>query len=84
MCDEAKQYAQTLLNRGHLVHSPSSERSGQGENLAMGCSTSAAQPIEEAVTNWWVSILRSCYADIRLDEVSNSAFENKLEATQQS
>lgn len=53
MCDEAKQYAQTLLNMGSLMHSPSSERSGQGENLAMGCSTSAAQPIEEAVTNWY-------------------------------
>ncbi|PFX24965.1 Protein PRY1 [Stylophora pistillata] len=51
MCDEAKQYAQTLSNMGSLMHSPSSERSGQGENLAMGCSIRAPQTIEEAVTN---------------------------------
>ncbi|XP_022791759.1 protein PRY2-like [Stylophora pistillata] len=61
MCDEAKQYAQTLSNMGSLMHSPSSERSGQGENLAMGCSIRAPQTIEEAVTNWYNEVCRPGY-----------------------
>ena len=61
MCDEAKQYAQTLAVMGSLVHSPGRDRGGQGENLAVGCSTDAPQTIEQAVTNWWGYIsLSSC------------------------
>ena len=53
MCDEAKQYAQTLADMGSLVHSPSSDRVGQGENLAMECLSNGSPTIEDAVTNWW-------------------------------
>ncbi len=35
----AAEYAQTLLNLSYLKHSDRESRSGQGENLAMGCST---------------------------------------------
>ena len=52
MCDEAKQYAQTLADVGSLVHSPSSDRVGQGENLAMECLSNGSPTIEDAVTNW--------------------------------
>ena len=61
MCDEAKQYAQTLADMGSLVHSLGRDRGGQGENLALGCSKDAPQTIEQAVTNWWGYIsLSSC------------------------
>ena len=52
MCDKAKAYAEHLAQLGGLVHSSRQERDGQGENLAMGCSTNKAQIMEEAVTNW--------------------------------
>lgn len=53
MCDEAKQYAEKLASMGVLQHSSPSERSGEGENLSMGCSSDKAQSMEEAVTNWY-------------------------------
>ena len=53
MCDEAKKYAETLAQKGGLEHSSKEERDGQGENLSYGCSSTSAQTIEEAVTNWW-------------------------------
>ena len=52
MCDQAKAYAERLAAMGTLKHSPKSERSGQGENLSMGCSSRGPQSMEEAVTNW--------------------------------
>ena len=52
MCDQAKAYAERLAAMRTLQHSPKSERSGQGENLSMGCSTSGPQSMEEAVTSW--------------------------------
>ena len=52
MCDQAKAYAQKLAQIGRLEHSPREERQGQGENLAMGCSSSKAVAMDEAVKNW--------------------------------
>ena len=52
MCDEAKAYAEKIAKMGSLQHSTRDQRNGQGENLSMGCSTNAAQTMEEAVTNW--------------------------------
>ena len=52
MCDDAEAYAKKLAAMGTLVHSPRADRKGHGENLSMGCSTNAAQSMEEAVTNW--------------------------------
>ena len=52
MCDEAKEYAETIAQMGGLKHSADTDRPGQGENLSMGCSTNMAQAIEEAVENW--------------------------------
>lgn len=49
LCDEAKAYAKKLANWKRLVHAP---LNNQGENLSYGCSSSKAQTIEEAVTNW--------------------------------
>ena len=53
MCDQAKEYAKTLVSMGTLKHSSKSEREGQGENLSMGCSTNAPQAMETAVINWY-------------------------------
>ena len=52
MCDEAKKYAEKLVEMGTLRHSDKSEREGQGENLSMGCSSDAPQAMETAVENW--------------------------------
>lgn len=52
MCDEAKKYAEKIAQMGHMQHSSSTERNGQGENLSMGCSTNMAQAMETAVENW--------------------------------
>lgn len=54
MCDEAHQYAERLARMGRLEHSKDRERDGQGENLAMGCSSGASpQTVEQAVNSWW-------------------------------
>ena len=53
MCDEAKQYAYADACRyGQPGTFAGRDRGGQGENLAVGCSTDAPQTIEQAVTNW--------------------------------
>ena len=48
MSQQAAAYAQRLARRGSLQHSSSSERPGQGENLAMSCGRdlSAQQAVE--------------------------------------
>ena len=53
MCDQAKEYAKTLVSMGTLKHSSKSEREGQGENLSMGCSSDNPQAMETAVINWY-------------------------------
>lgn len=52
MSKSAADYAATIANLGSLQHSDSSERDNAGENLSYGCSSSAGQTPEEAVTNW--------------------------------
>ena len=52
----AQAYAETLAQKGTLQHSPREERDGHGENLSFGCSTNAAQTVDDAVTNWSVTI----------------------------
>ena len=53
MCQQAAAYAAKLANMGTLMHSPKEQRSGQGENLSMGCSTNAGQTVKEALENWY-------------------------------
>ena len=54
----AERYARVLFQRGRragLSHSDRSSRPGQGENLAMGCTTARGVPgrtIEDAVKAW--------------------------------
>lgn len=57
MCDEAAAYAKIIAQSGSLKHSSRNEREGQGENLAMGCSTKKGQTITEGVTNWYAIII---------------------------
>lgn len=52
MCEDAKEYAEILAQKGGLQHASKEERKGKGENLSMGCSSEKAQSMEEAVTNW--------------------------------
>ena len=52
MNQQAASYARRIARRGSLQHSSSSERPGQGENLAMACSTNGLSA-EEAVDNWY-------------------------------
>ena len=54
MCNMAQAYAETLAQTGTFQHSSSDERNGDGENLSYGCSTEAAQTVDDAVTNWSV------------------------------
>ena len=51
MSREANAYARKLANMGTLKHSSSSERPGQGENLAMACG-SGGLSAEKAVEMW--------------------------------
>ena len=53
MCQQAAAYAAKLASMGKLMHSPKEQRSGQGENLSMGCSTNAGQTVKEALENWY-------------------------------
>ena len=66
MCQQAAAYATKLANMGTLMHAPKAQRSGQGENLSMGCSTNAGQTVKEAVENWYEVHFLSYYneADI--------------------
>lgn len=51
---QAAEYAQTLADLGALVQSGYSERPGQGENLAMNCTSSnAGEVAKEAVRKWY-------------------------------
>jgi len=52
MSKSAAAYAAKLAQMGTLQHASKSDRNGHGENLSYGCSSSAAQTPEEAVTNW--------------------------------
>ena len=51
MSREANAYARKLANMGTLKHSSSSERPGQGENLAMACG-SGGLSAQKAVEMW--------------------------------
>lgn len=48
---QARAYAQRLARMGSLQHSSSSERPGQGENLAMACG-SGGLSAQRAVAMW--------------------------------
>lgn len=50
----AKLYAQVLARGKDLRHSSLSQRPGQGESLAMGCTTAPGEGItaKEAITKW--------------------------------
>jgi uncharacterized protein YkwD len=52
MCEDAAKYAREIADKGQLQHSIKQQRSGQGENLSMGCSSTKGQTGLEAVTNW--------------------------------
>ena len=52
MCDDAKAYAEKIAQLGALQHSSKEARNGEGENLAMGCSSERPQAMETAVENW--------------------------------
>ena len=51
MNQQAAAYAQRLARMGTLQHSSSSERPGQGENLAMAC-RSGGLSAKRAVDMW--------------------------------
>ena len=51
MNQQARSYAQRLARMGSLQHSSSSERPGQGENLAMACG-SGGLSAQRAVEMW--------------------------------
>ena len=51
MNQQATAYAQRLARMGSLQHSSSSERPGQGENLAMACG-SGGLSAQRAVEMW--------------------------------
>ena len=51
MSQQARAYAKRLANIGSLQHSSSSERPGQGENLAMACG-SRGLSAQRAVEMW--------------------------------
>ena len=53
MSQSAAAYAQRLARMGTLQHSSSSEKPGQGENLAMACG-SGGLSAKKAVDMWWV------------------------------
>ena len=52
MSASAKTYAATLARSGRLKHSNRDERSGQGENLAYGCSSGKGISVTDMVKNW--------------------------------
>ena len=56
MTKSAEEYAKKLAKMGTLQHSSSDERSGNGENLAMKCSSLKGDEMsaEEATKNWSV------------------------------
>ena len=51
MSQQATAYAQRLARMGKLQHSSSSQRPGQGENLAMACG-SGGMSAQRAVEMW--------------------------------
>ena len=51
MSQSADEYAQKIARMGGLQHSKPHERPGQGENLAMACSTNGLSA-EKAVDMW--------------------------------
>ena len=53
MSQQATAYAVRLASMGKLQHSSSSERPGQGENLAMSCG-SGGLSAQRAIEMWWV------------------------------
>lgn len=53
MSQQATAYAGRLASMGKLQHSSSSERPGQGENLAMFCG-SGGLSAQRAIEMWWV------------------------------
>ena len=56
MTRSAEEYAKKIARMGRLQHSSSSERSGNGENLFMACSSDKTKKVtgEEATKNWSV------------------------------
>ena len=56
MTKSSEEYAKKLAKMGTLQHSSSDERSGNGENLAMKCSSREEDEMsaEEATKNWLV------------------------------
>lgn len=54
MSQAAKGFAQILAGKQDLFHSPLVDRPGQGESLAMGCTTGGGEAITaaEAVKKW--------------------------------
>ena len=55
----AEEYARTLFDLGRLKHA---KVEGQGENLAMGCSTGAeGRTVQDAVKSWFVGPLAGIF-----------------------
>ena len=71
MSKSAEEYAKKIAQMGTLKHSSSDERSGNGENLAMKCSSREEDEMsaEEATKNWSVFCTWPCVAALFLDLV---------------
>ena len=71
MTKSAEEYAKKLAKMGTLKHSSRDERSGNGENLAMKCSSREEDEMsaEEATKNWLVFYTWPC-ADVSLLDVA--------------
>ena len=71
MTKSAEEYAKKIAQMGTLKHSSSDERSGNGENLAMKCSSREEDEMsaEEATKNWSVFCTWPCVAALFLDLV---------------
>ncbi len=56
MSKAAEEYAKKLASTGSFQHSSRDERKGDGENLAMKCTSEKGDEMsaEEATKNWWV------------------------------
>ena len=71
MTKSAEEYAKKLAKMGTLQHSSRDERSNNGENLAMKCSSREEDEMsaEEATKNWSVFCAWPCVAVLFLDMV---------------
>ncbi|XP_068677794.1 uncharacterized protein [Montipora capricornis] len=70
MSQSAKKFARRLAAKKELFHSSSNDRPGEGENLAMGCTTGNGEAITaaEAVMKW--------YEEACLHDFSKNIFQN--------